>query len=169
MPARPKRSSRPSLSLVDGGRGAEASWRWFCGRCAARPVLDDDLAPARRVCAKCGFGLLLRAREDELPAAGAPYVVVDASLAVQALSDRAEIYLNIAEELAVNHHLTSFLVSADCSASGTAALVLALRLAARGDGPPTDAVVSRSDTFGERITARISHCGPPPAALVVLG
>jgi hypothetical protein len=121
-----------------------------------------------RVCTHCGLGVLLRARSDEVPALHAPYLVVDASLAVQALSHAAESYLGITEEVAVNRHITELLIPADRSPGGSANLAAALSKAAGGDTAPSHSMVSRSNTFGERIRARISACGPPPAALVVL-
>jgi hypothetical protein len=167
MTAQAHRSLRPILTLLDGGHDAGPAWRWFCGRCAAPPALDGELPSVRRVCASCSFGVLLRARSDEVPAVDAPYLVVDASFAVQAVSSTAEVYLGITEDLALNRHVTEFLIPADRSAGGTANLAVALSMAARGEGAASQAVVSRSNTFGERIRARISACGPPPAALVV--
>jgi hypothetical protein len=111
--------------------------------------------------------VLLRARSDEVPAVHAPYLIVDASLAVQALSQTAESYLGITEEVAVNRHITELLIPADRSAGGSANLAAALSKAAGGNPVPSHAMVSRSNTFGERIQVRISACGPPPAALVV--
>jgi hypothetical protein len=103
-----------------------------------------------------------------VPAVAARYLVVDASLAVQALSQAAESYLGITEGVAINRHITELLIPADRSAGGSANLAAALSKAAAGDTAPSQAMVSRSNTFGERIQARISACGPPPSALVVL-
>lgn len=159
---------RPAFELLDGGNHAEPAWRWFCGRCAAPPKSGDALPSVHRVCASCGFGLLLQARSDEVPGGGSAYLVVDSSFAVQALSHAAENYLGITEAHALNRHVTELLIPADRSAGGSANLAIALSTAARGDGPPSQATVCRSNTFGERIRARITPCGPPPAALVVL-
>ncbi|MDQ6803781.1 MAG: PAS domain-containing protein [Actinomycetota bacterium] len=161
-------SPRPVLALLDGGGNAATAWSWFCGRCGASPSPQGELPSARRVCARCSFGVLLRARSDEVPAPHAPYLVVDASLTVQALSKAAELYLGITEELAVNRHVTELLIPADRSAGGSANLAVALSMAARGVGPASQSMVCRSNTFGERIKARITACGPPEAALVVL-
>jgi len=161
-------ANRPALSVIAGGNEAAPAWRWFCGRCAAHPALEDALPFARRVCGSCGLGLLLRARSDEVPGPDAAYLVVDPSFAVQGLSQAAEDYLGITEKAAVNRHVTELLIPADRSAGGSANLAVALSMAARGEGAPSQATVSRGNTFGERIRARISACGPPPAALVVL-
>lgn len=170
MTARSNQSLRPVLSLFDGGHGDdEQGWRWFCGRCGAPPTFHGELTSARRVCAGCGFGVLLSARADEVPAVDAPYLVVDASFAVQAVSKTAEAYLGTTEALALNRHVTELLIPADRSAGGSANVAVALSMAARGEGPASHAMVCRSNTFGERIRARISACGPPAAALVVLG
>jgi ribosomal protein S27AE len=161
-------SSRAAFAVIAGGADADLRWAWFCGRCAAAPALGGELPSMRRVCSRCGFGILLRAQSSEVPAPGQPYLVVDASLAVQALSETAEDYLEISEQGALNRHITELLIPADRSVDGSADLAVALSLAARGVDSPSQAMVSRSNTFGERIRVRISPCGPPPAALVVL-
>jgi len=160
--------SRPPFELLPGGNIASSSWRWFCGSCAARPILTDALPSACRVCGVCGFGLLLQAAADEAPGPESPFLVVDASFAVQAVSKPAESFLGITEQRAVNRHVTELLIPADCSSGASADLALAISIAARGDGPAITARVSRASTFGERVRARISPCGPPPAALIVL-
>jgi hypothetical protein len=158
----------PAFALLEGGNGSALASRWFCGRCAARPILTDALPSVRRVCAVCGFGLMLQARSDEVPHAGAAYLVVDASFAVQALSTTAEVYLGTTERSALNRHVTELLIPADRSAGGSANFAVAMSLAARGGGAASQTTVCRTNSFGERIRARITACGPPPAALVVL-
>jgi hypothetical protein len=105
---------------------------------------------------------------DEVPTTDAAYLVVDASFAVQALSEAAEAHLGLTEESALNRHITHLLIPADRSDGGSGNLAVALSMAARGDGAASQVTVCRTNTFGERIRARISSCGPPPAALVVL-
>jgi ribosomal protein S27AE len=168
MTALTNRLERRAFELLDGGNEAGPTWRWFCGRCAARPAIAGALPPGRRVCPACGFGLLLRAMSDEVPRSDEPYLIVDASFAVQALSERGEDYLEISEREALNRHVTQLLIPADRSAGGSANLAVALSKAVRGEGPPDQVTVSRANTFGERARARISACGPPHAALVVL-
>lgn len=168
MSAAANRLHRPAFELFQGGNDHAPSWRWFCGSCGERPVLTDALPSARRVCPACEFGLLLQATADETPAPGAPFLVVDASFAVQALSKAAETLLAIDEASALNRHVTELLIPADRSAAGTTNLAVALSMAARGEGPASQATVCRANTFGERTRARISTCGPPPAALIVL-
>jgi hypothetical protein len=168
MSALTDRPERPAFALLEGGNGSSTASRWFCGRCAARPALTDALPSVRRVCAVCGFGLMLQARSDEVPSAAEAYLVVDASFSVQALSEAAEAYLGTTERSALNRHVTELLIPADRSAGGSANFAVAMSMAARGGGPASQAMVSRTNTFGERIRARISACGPPPGALVVL-
>jgi hypothetical protein len=161
---------RAPLDLLAGGSDAESatSWRWFCGRCAASPVFTHALPPVNRVCGVCGFGLMLQAMSDEVPSGEAVYLVVDASFAVQALSKSAEIALGTTERSALNRHVTQLLIPADRSAGGSANFAVALSMAARGNSTSSQTMVCRANTFGERIRARITACGPPPSALIVL-
>ena len=58
---------------------------------------------------------------------------------------------------------------AEAEEKNGASLSTAVAWAARGDGAVRTTVVRPANTFGIRLTARISSCGPPRAALVVLG
>src|SRR5919108_3697976 len=81
----------------------------FCGHCGRSP---DDAKASRagsRVCPSCGMGLLLHAPADLAPSAKDPFLVVDGSLTICALSRAAERLLGISETEAVNRHIGEFL------------------------------------------------------------
>jgi hypothetical protein len=98
---------------------------------------------------------------------GDPFLVLDASLSVCAVSGAAEALLATYETDAVNRHVTELLVPADAEARGAANLAAAVTWAARGDEKTRRVVVRPANTFGVRLTARIAACGPPRAALIV--
>ena len=79
---------------------------------------------------------MLEATADVAPTAGDPFLVLDSSLSVCAVSDAAERLLATPETDAVNRHVTELLVPADAEAQGPANLAVAVTWAARGDGNP---------------------------------
>jgi hypothetical protein len=93
--------------------------------------------------------------------------VVDSSLAVQAVSRRAELALAMRERDAVNRHVTELLIPADTESSELG-LAEAITIAAGADSEPTSVFVRPAGAFGVRMRARIAACGPPRAALLVL-
>ncbi len=125
--------------------------------------------PTARVCTECGLGLLLETREDAVPGDEDAFLVVDPSLLVQAMSKRAEAFLGMSEEDAVNKPVAELLVPADAEAQGRTGFAAAVAEAAEGQDPDTARSFVRPwNTFGVRVCARIATCGPPRAALVVL-
>ncbi|HEY8765119.1 MAG TPA: hypothetical protein VIM18_13070 [Solirubrobacteraceae bacterium] len=136
----------------------------FCSHCGIRPAFADI---SSRVCDSCGMGLILQSHADVAPAAGDPFLVLDGSLSVCAVSAAAENLLATCETDAVNRHVTELLVAADAEAQGAANLAVAVTWAARGDGGARRVVVRPTNTFGVRLKTRIASCGPPTAALVV--
>jgi PAS domain-containing protein len=138
----------------------------FCGHCGRQPDAGhvDELS---RVCPSCGMGLLLHAAAALAPASTDPFLVVDSSLAVCALSRRGERLLGVSETETVNRHILDVLVPADAE-SGDDGLATALVWAARGETATRNVVVRPKNAFGVRYWARIGQCGPIPAALVVL-
>ena len=153
------RALRP-VELDDRGVAIVA----FCGHCA-RPPAD---AHRSRVCGHCGLGLVLRAPSDVAPRDGEPFLVIDSSLSVCAVSAEAEELLGIVETDAVNQHVADFLVPADANAPSSDNLLALLVAAASGGGEPRTAVVRPRSEFGVRFRVRIGPCGPPHAALLVL-
>lgn len=160
---------RPALKLVEGGNHATETWRWFCGHCAAPSPNGAAPTPTARVCASCGLGLLLEAREDAVPDSRDAFLVVDSRMLVQAMSREAQTLLGVTEEDAVNRPVADLLVPADAEAQGRTGFASAIVQAAGGDDPDTArAFVRPWNTFGVRMRARIATCGPPRAALIVL-
>jgi PAS fold len=97
------------------------------------------------------------------------FLVVDASLLVQAMSREAQSLLGMTEELAINKPVAELLVPADAEAQGRTGFAAAISQAADGQDPDTARSFVRPwNTFGVRLRARIATCGPPRAALVVL-
>jgi hypothetical protein len=162
-------TQRPALRLVEGSLGAPVPWLWFCGHCAAPSPGGTPPPPSARVCNSCGLGLLLEAREDVVPTNQEAFLVVDASLLVQAMSQQAQSLLGISEELGINKPVAELLVPADAESQGRTSFAAAIAQAADGQDPDTTRSTVRPwNTFGVRMRARIATCGPPRAALVVL-
>jgi hypothetical protein len=138
----------------------------FCGHCGAAP---RRAVAHTRVCGHCGLGLVLQAPVDVAPRPEEPFLVIDSSLSVCAVSAAAEGLLGVDETSAVNNHVVDFLVPADANAGSADNLLVLLVEAAAGGGPPRTAVVRPRGEFGVRFRARIGPCGPPHAALLVLG
>jgi PAS domain-containing protein len=160
---------RPSLRLVEGGLARAVPWIWFCGHCAAPSPSGGPPPPNGRVCTSCGLGLLLEAREDAVPEGRDAFLVVDSSLLVQAMSQAAQSFLGMTEELAIDKPVAELLVPADAEAQGRTSFAEAIAQAADGQDPETARSFVRPwNTFGVRMRARIATCGPPRAALVVL-
>lgn len=158
---------RPSLQLVHNALDPAVEWSWFCGRCALPH--PDPPHPAARVCPSCGLGLLLETREDMLPGARDAFLVVDRMLLVQGMSPPAERLLSMAEEMAVNRPLGELLIGADAERGGPRDLAQAVASILSGGDQPAAVHVRPWNTFGVRLRAQIGACGPPRAALVVLG
>jgi hypothetical protein len=138
----------------------------FCGHCGVAP--SSGTVPNSRVCSHCGLGLVLQASLDVAPKLDEPFLVIDSTLSVCAVSARAEELLGIDETQAVNKHVADFLVPADANAPSAANLLALLVDAASGSGEPRTAVVRPRQEFGVRFVARVGACGPPHAALLVL-
>jgi PAS domain-containing protein len=148
------------------GLAAEPLTR-FCGHCGRPP---EDPEQEARVCERCRLGLLLQAPAPGAPKPSEPFLVVDRTLSVCALSRRAERLLGITETEAVDRPLTELLLPADAE-TGTARGLAELVAGAAGGGHdgPQSIVVRPADEFGVRFRARIGPCGPSAGALVVLG
>jgi PAS domain-containing protein len=160
-------SIRPQLVALPGYADRQADVQ-FCGHCG-RAAVTDIAQPASRVCGRCELGLLIGAPPQLAPAPSDPFLLVDSTLSVCGVSALAEELLGVPETEAVNRHFNELLVPADAEASSPGDLVNLLMHAARGDGEVHDVVVRPTAEFGIRYWARIGPCGPPRAALVVLG
>jgi PAS domain S-box-containing protein len=114
------------------------------------------------------MGLVLQSPASTAPDATDPFLVVDGSLTICAVSRQAERLLGITETEAVNHHLSDLIVPGDSETPTAGNLVALLASAARGEAPVSNVVVRPANTFGVRYWARVGPCGPPTAALIVL-
>jgi PAS domain-containing protein len=139
----------------------------FCGHCAMAPEPARH-APPSRVCGHCGLGLVLQATVDLAPRPDEPFLVIDTTLSVCAVSAAAEELLGIDETRAVNKHVADFLVPADANAPSAENLLALLVEVASGSGESRTTIVRPRQEFGVRFRARIGPCGPPHAALLVL-
>ncbi len=124
-------------------------------------------APHQRVCETCGFGLMQQAPAHAAPKVDEAFVIVDASLTIQAMSQAAEQLLAVEEAEAVDRPVTSLLLPADAEAQGASGLAAAITQAASGGAASTSVFVRPGMTFGVRLRAQVGPCGPPRAALVV--
>ena len=165
-------SAERALRVIGSPAPAAAAPRTvFCSHCAKTP--PGGLAPevGSRVCTSCNLGLLLEAPEALAPKGRDAFVVVDRTLAVQALSKRAEKLLGLREVDAIDRRITDLVVPADAESADPArphSLSALLVEAAAGADEVTETVVRPADEFGVRFAARIGPCGPAPGALVVL-
>jgi exopolysaccharide biosynthesis polyprenyl glycosylphosphotransferase len=161
-------AARASLRLVPGTAEPEPPGSWFCGYCGVAPADGAAPIPTMRVCDRCCHGLLLEACSDAAPQADEPFLVVDSRLRVQAVSRTAEKFLAVREEAVTDLPVADLLVSADADAQPEQCLTsLLARSAIDGDVDLETTFVRPRDTFGVRLPARISVCGPPRAALIV--
>ena len=161
--------AKPMLRLVHGTAQPEIPSSWFCGYCGVAAAGGAAPTPATRVCGSCGQGLLLEACANAAPQGDEPFLVVDSRLTVQAVSRRAERFLAVREQDVTDLPVTDLLVGADAHVPTEESLATMLaRAATGGDVDLRTAFVRPRDTFGVRLPARISACGPPRAALIVL-
>jgi hypothetical protein len=139
----------------------------FCSRCG-RPADEPAGRPElrRRICERCGMGMMLSCARDVLPGDAAAFVICTYDLTVTAVSLAGEQFFG-KEDKVVGTHLLDLVTSplGDDQLmrhAGLAAqracepLVMPLRLAS-----------SKSRKVGT-MAARIATCGPPRAALVTV-
>ena len=157
---------RPALTLV-GAEHGRPDGRWFCGYCGAEPA-GGTPPPWQRVCEECSLGLLLEADAEFAPKASDAFLVIDSRLTVQALSRRAEQLLGVEEQDATDRPIGELLVDAAAEVAEAETLSGALARAASNEGGAWSGFVRPRDDFGIRTRVRVTHCGPPRAALLVL-
>ena len=155
------------MKLVDTAGPETTETHWFCGYCGTAANGAPPL-PMSRVCEHCAAGLLLEAPADVAPDCNDAFLVVDARLTVQAVSRRAEQIFGVVEAEVTDHPITELLTDADVEIDDSQSFGAALLSAALDDEGRRSTFVRPRDAYGIRIRARISHCGPPRAALIVL-
>jgi hypothetical protein len=140
--------------------------RAFCSYCGY-PPMGPWRVRAHRVCMRCQMGVVLKAPPGAEPRYDDPFVIVDRKLAVQAVSRRAEAALSVEEPAGLDAPLEQFLIcnNGDRDRGELAALV---ELAFAG-AEPSNRVELRAVANPEtRLQGRITSCGPPLGALLVL-
>jgi PAS domain-containing protein len=148
---------------------APAEHVWFCSHCGERRDDIDPPAPHARVCESCSLGLLMEAREDLAPAPGDPFLLVDDRLRVHGMSAGAERLLGLIESEGQGRPIGELLVAPDAEpARGNSLSAMIADVASGGEAEATT-YLRPWNTFGVRMRARISSCGPPRAVLIVLG
>jgi hypothetical protein len=111
---------------------------------------------------------MLEARSEIVPGDNDAFLVVDSSLLVQGVSQRAEQLLAMDEEEAINRPIGELLVAPDAEAGGPGSFSAAIADAVAGGEALVSKFVRPWNTFGVRMRARIGACGPPRAALIVI-
>jgi hypothetical protein len=134
----------------------------FCGQCAHRPEGPESES---RICPECGMGVVLDAAGDLAPSMGEPFMVVDRSLTICALSDVAAERLGLDELDALHRPVNELLEPADVAVRGAASMSAALMHAGSG---VSRMVVRPAGTYGVRFRMRMGPCGSPAATLLVL-
>jgi ribosomal protein L37E len=140
--------------LTSQGRDVRHEAVRFCTHCG---VVTDD-AP-HRVCAECGLGIVLACARDAAPRYDAAFLVVTTDMRVSAASANTEPLFGDPDAL-VGTPLLDLL-------RGDALLTRHVARAAMGSSRGATAWV-RTAEHGRPRKARITGCGDPPAALVVL-
>jgi hypothetical protein len=136
----------------------------FCGHCGNPPVRHPR-TEADRVCTHCEMGLVREAPSSDAPAADGLFVIVGPELVVEGLSRQAQTVLEVREPDGLGMTLLELLVRN--SGDNNAFALLVERAISGRRWPHTVDLVP----VGEpqvRFTARLSHCWPPPAALLLL-
>jgi PAS domain-containing protein len=155
-----------AFRVIAGGEPPEDDSAWFCGYCGRPPRLSLP-TPVARVCESCFVGVLLEAPAEAVPGT-APFMVVDASLRIIAVSDLAERLLGLYETDVNGRHIFDFLVSADADdAQGADNFAVAISAAAATFAPIRHSGVRLRQQRGITARLRIATCGPPRGALVV--
>ncbi len=113
------------------------------------------------------MGVVLQAPSGTEPRHDDPFVIIDRQLAVQAVSRRAEVALSIDERARLDAPLEEFLI---CNNGGhDAGELAALVDLAFAGAQPSDTLELRTVANPEiRLQGRVTTCGPPRAALLVL-
>lgn len=138
----------------------------FCSYCGY-PPMGPWRVRAHRVCMRCQMGVVLRAPVGAQPRYDDPFVIVDRQLAVQAVSRHAEVALSVEEQAGLDAPLEEFVIcdNGDHDRGELAALVELVFAGAE----PSNTLELRAVAKPEiRLRGRVTSCGPPPGALLIL-
>jgi hypothetical protein len=139
----------------------------FCSRCG-HPSEDPPGRPElrKRVCERCGMGMVLTCPRDALPGEAAAFLILDYELRVSAVSEGGEKYFG-KEEALIGAHLLEVLTSP----LGDDQLARNTGLATQRPCDPLVMPVRLLSLDASRVgtlAARIATCGPPRAALLTV-
>jgi len=153
-----------SWAADEGGRPKPIR---FCSRCG-HPEEEPPGRPAlrKRVCGRCGMGVVLSCPRDALPGEASAFVILDYELRVCAVSEAGERFFGSQDEV-IGLRLLDLVMSplGDDQLSRSAEVaaqrpcdpvVLPIRLRTRGAGKVGT------------MAGRIATCGPPRAALLTV-
>jgi hypothetical protein len=124
----------------------------FCTHCGALSSEGE-----RRVCGRCGLGVMLSCAPGLLPKPGAAFLVVKADLRISAASEAVEPLLGDPEDL-IGEPLLDVV-------SGDPGLPRWIVRASMGSSRVVSVALRRGT---RRLNGRVAACGSPPAALLVL-
>jgi hypothetical protein len=139
----------------------------FCSRCG-NPADEPAGRPEvrRRICERCGMGMMLSCARDALPGAAAAFVICTFELSVTAVSQAGERIFGKEGEV-VGRHLLELVTSP----LGDDQLARHAGLAAQRDCDQLVMPLRLASPKARRVgtlAARIATCGPPRAALVTV-
>jgi hypothetical protein len=138
----------------------------FCSYCGYPPV-GLSRASAHRVCMRCEMGVVLQAPAGLGPRYDDPFVIVNRQLAVQAVSRHAEVALSIDEPAGVDAPLEDFLICKNGDRE-RGALTALVELAFAGAESSKKLELRAVANPELQLQGRVTSCGPPPGALLVL-
>ena len=142
----------------------------FCSRCG-HPAEDPPGRPElrKRVCDRCGMGMVLSCPRDALPGEAAAFLILDYELRVSAVSEAGERYFGKEKTLIGSRAARPRDQPARRRPARTQ------RVASPRSGRATPAVMPvrllrPADSAGKvgTMAARIATCGPPRAALLTV-
>lgn len=139
----------------------------FCSYCGYPPSTRRRVR-ANLYCERCQFGSIVQTTPGAVPRFDEPFVIVDEQLRVQALSLQAEAVLLAVDADGFDPTLASYLIADDdCDPEG-ARLTSRITSAVGGGYVPGPLKLRTASQPEIRFTGRISSCGPPAGALLVL-
>jgi hypothetical protein len=139
----------------------------FCSRCG-RPADEPAGRPElrRRICERCGMGMMLTCARDVLPGDAAAFLICTFELTVTAVSQAGERIFG-KEDKVVGRNLLELVTSPMGDDQLTRHASLAAQRACDPLVMPLRLASSKSRKLGT-LAARIATCGPPRAALVTV-
>ena len=136
----------------------------FCSYCGY-PPMGRWRDRAHRVCMRCQMGVVLRTPEGAEPRHDDPFLIVDRDLTVQAVSRKAELMLSVDEPASLGVPLEQFLICCNGDRGELAQLVESAFAGVQPSGTLELLSAANSET---RLQVRVTSCGAPPGALLVL-